>query len=151
MTGKAVAETDDTVGGRWRTDYWSVKYFFQDGWGGEASKEVEIAGNAADCLTQGGDGNLGLAKNLEDGATYRLTVDFSALLAEGEAIVPKGDDILTPELRVFALIKLGITESSKIASLLHYSANTVYNYRAKIKNKARGDRELFEDAVQAIE
>lgn len=77
--------------------------------------------------------------------------EFNALLADGEAIVPKGDDILTPELRVFALIKLGITESSKIASLLHYSANTVYNYRAKIKNKARGDRELFEDAVQAIE
>ena len=77
--------------------------------------------------------------------------EFNALLAEGEAIVPKGDDILTPELRVFALIKLGITESSKIAALLHYSANTVYNYRAKIKNKARGDRELFEDAVQAIE
>ena len=77
--------------------------------------------------------------------------EFNALLVDGEAIVPKGDDILTPELRVFALIKLGITESSKIASLLHYSANTVYNYRAKIKNKARGDRELFEDAVQAIE
>ena len=77
--------------------------------------------------------------------------EFNALLAEGEAITPKGDDILTPELRVFALIKLGITESSKIASLLHYSANTVYNYRAKIKNKARGDRELFEEAVQAIE
>ena len=76
---------------------------------------------------------------------------FNALLAEGEAIVPKGDDILTPELRVFALIKLGITESSKIASLLHYSANTVYNYRAKIKNKARGDRELFEEEVRAIE
>ena len=77
--------------------------------------------------------------------------EFNALLADGEAIVPKGDDILTPELRVFALIKLGITESSKIAALLHYSANTVYNYLAKIKNKARGDRELFEDAVQAIE
>lgn len=77
--------------------------------------------------------------------------EFNALLADGEAIVPKGDDILTPELRVFALIKLGIAESSKIAALLHYSANTVYNYRAKIKNKARGDRELFEDAVQAIE
>ena len=77
--------------------------------------------------------------------------EFNALLADGEALVPKGDDILSPELRVFALIKLGITESSKIAALLHYSANTVYNYRAKIKNKARGDRELFEDAVQAIE
>jgi len=76
---------------------------------------------------------------------------FNALLAEGEEVTPKGGDILTPELRVFALIKLGITESSKIASLLHYSANTVYNYRAKIKNKARGNRELFEEAVRAIE
>ena len=76
---------------------------------------------------------------------------FNALLQDGEAITPKGEDILTPELRVFALIKLGIGESSKIASLLHYSANTVYNYRAKIKNKARGDRELFEQSVQAIE
>jgi len=77
--------------------------------------------------------------------------EFNALLADGEAVTPKGGDILTPELRVFALIKLGITESSRIASLLHYSANTVYNYRAKIKNKARGDRELFEEAVRAIE
>ena len=76
---------------------------------------------------------------------------FNALLQDSEAINPKGEDILTPELRVFALVKLGIVESSKIASLLHYSANTVYNYRAKIKNKAKGDRELFEQAVQAIE
>ena len=76
---------------------------------------------------------------------------FNALLSDGEEIKPKDDDILTPELRVFALIKLGIVESSKIASLLHYSANTVYNYRAKIKNKALGDREHFEEAVQNIE
>ena len=76
---------------------------------------------------------------------------FNALLQDGETITPKGDDILTPELRVFALIKLGVTESSRIASLLHYSANTVYNYRAKIKHKARGNRELFEQEVQAIE
>ena len=76
---------------------------------------------------------------------------FNALLADGAAIVPKGDDILTPELRIFALIKLGITDSSKIASLLHYSANTIYNYRAKIKNKARGSRDEFEAAVHRIE
>lgn len=76
---------------------------------------------------------------------------FNGLLADGETITPKRDDILTPELRVFALIKLGITESSKIASLLNLSANTVYNYRAKIKNKARGDRDRFEDAVRSIE
>jgi len=76
---------------------------------------------------------------------------FNELLADGSAIIPKGDDILTPELRIFALIKLGITDSSKIASLLHYSANTIYNYRAKIKNKARGSRDEFEAAVRNIE
>ena len=76
---------------------------------------------------------------------------FNELLADGAAIVPKGDDILTPELRIFALIKLGISDSSKIASLLHYSANTIYNYRAKIKNKARGSRSEFEEAVRNIE
>ena len=76
---------------------------------------------------------------------------FNNLLADGAEIVPKGDDILTPELRIFALIKLGITDSSRIASLLHYSANTIYNYRAKTKNKARGSRDSFEDAVRSIE
>ena len=76
---------------------------------------------------------------------------FNALLADGTAIVPKGDDILTPELRIFALIKLGITDSSKIASLLHYSANTIYNYRAKTKNKARVSRDSFEEAVRNID
>lgn len=75
---------------------------------------------------------------------------FNSLLADGEAVMPKGEDSLTPELRVFALIKLGISDSSKIASLLHYSANTIYNYRAKIKNKAKGDRAGFEDAVKMI-
>ena len=76
---------------------------------------------------------------------------FNTLLMEGESVLPKGDDLLSPELRVFALIKLGITDSSRIASLLHYSANTIYNYRAKVKNKARGDRDAFESEVMAIE
>lgn len=75
---------------------------------------------------------------------------FNSLLSEGESIYPKGNDILSPELRIFALIKLGITDSSKIASLLHYSSNTIYNYRAKTKNKAKGDRDSFEDAVKAL-
>ena len=75
---------------------------------------------------------------------------FNALLADGSAIILKDPDVLTPELRIFALIRLGVTDSGKIASLLHYSSNTVYNYRAKIKNKARGPRDSFEDAVRAI-
>ena len=86
MTGKAVAETDDTIGGRFRYDYISAKWFFQDGWGGEASKGVEISGNAAGLVTQGGDGNLGLASNLEEGATYRLTVDFSGCIFSGASL-----------------------------------------------------------------
>ena len=75
---------------------------------------------------------------------------FNGLLAPGEEIVPKGGENLTPELRIFALVKLGITDSSKIASLLHYSANTIYNYRAKIKNKAKGDRDKFESDVKDL-
>lgn len=75
---------------------------------------------------------------------------FNTLLSDGEAIVTRSGDSLTPELRVFALIKLGITDSSKIASLLHYSSNTIYNYRAKIKNKAKGDRSRFEEEVRMI-
>lgn len=75
---------------------------------------------------------------------------FNELLDEDSVIVPKGNDILTPEMRIFALIKLGINDSSKIASLLHYSANTIYNYRAKIKNRSRIERDSFEDAVKAL-
>lgn len=61
--------------------------------------------------------------------------EFNALLADKEKITPKAGDILTPELRVFALIRLGITDSSRIASFLHYSPQTVYNYKLKIRNK----------------
>lgn len=72
---------------------------------------------------------------------------FNSLLVDGAEIVPRAGDILTPELRIFALIKLGITESNRIASLLHYSVNTIYNYRAQTKKKARGSKEEFEEAV----
>lgn len=75
---------------------------------------------------------------------------FNALLMEGEGIIPKGPDQLTPELRIYALIKLGITNPGKIASLLHYSSNTIYNYKAKIRNKARDERKTFEKALENI-
>ena len=75
---------------------------------------------------------------------------FNQLLQPGEAILPKGGDLLTPDHRIFALIKLGISDSSKIAALLHYSTNTIYNYKARIKNKALGDREKFEEKVKNL-
>lgn len=75
---------------------------------------------------------------------------FNDLLKEGEQIILKDNETLNTELRIFALIRLGITDSSQIAEFLHYSVNTIYNYRAKVKNKARVPREEFEKLVQRI-
>lgn len=76
--------------------------------------------------------------------------DFNELLLDTERIVLPKDERLNTELRIFALIRLGISDSSKIASMLHYSVNTIYNYRAKVKNKAKCPRENFEEAVRHI-
>lgn len=59
--------------------------------------------------------------------------EFNSLLKPDEQIIPKSDELLTTELRIFALIRLGISSSIKIAELLCYSVNTIYNYRAKVK------------------
>ena len=75
---------------------------------------------------------------------------FNALLQDGEQILLKKDELLNTELRIFALIRLGIEDSSQIAEFLRYSVNTIYNYRAKVKNKARGVRDDFEDLVRKI-
>lgn len=76
--------------------------------------------------------------------------DFNDLLQMEHRIVLKEGEMLNTELRIFALIKLGITQSSHIASLLRYSVNTIYNYRAQIKNAVKADRENFEDRVKKI-
>ncbi len=76
--------------------------------------------------------------------------EFNALLIPGEEILPKHSDMLNTELRIYALIRLGITDSVKIASFLRYSLRTVYNYRTKIRNKAAGKRDDFENLVAQI-
>ncbi|HPV87671.1 MAG TPA: DUF6377 domain-containing protein [Bacteroidales bacterium] len=76
--------------------------------------------------------------------------DFNALLVPGEQIVLKKGELLNTELRIFALIRLGIKDSGRIASLLRYSVNTIYNYRAKIKNVALGSRDDFENRVSSL-
>ncbi|NJO91073.1 MAG: hypothetical protein HC831_20485 [Chloroflexia bacterium] len=76
--------------------------------------------------------------------------ELNNLLIENEQITLKNGELLNTELRIFALIRLGITDSSKIAKLLRYSVNTIYNYRVKIKNKAAVAREEFEDYVKKI-
>lgn len=76
---------------------------------------------------------------------------FNSLLADGEAIIPKNDELLNTELRIFALIRLGISDSSQIAKFLRYSVNTVYTYRAKVKAKAKIARDDFEQEVIKID
>ncbi|MFL9844188.1 DUF6377 domain-containing protein [Flavobacterium rhizosphaerae] len=75
---------------------------------------------------------------------------LNSLLVPEEKIVLKKDELLTTELRIFALIRLGITDSGKIAKLLRYSVNTIYNYRVKVKNKAAVPRDEFENLVMKI-
>ena len=76
--------------------------------------------------------------------------DFNALLKPEARLTPKPGERMTVEMRIFALILLGITSSAKIAELLCYSPNTISNYRVKMKNAALGDREKFEQQVQQI-
>ena len=76
--------------------------------------------------------------------------DFNALLTPEAQVHPKEENRLTTEIRIFALIRLGIEDSSKIAEFLHYSVNTIYNYRARIKNGALGNREHFERTVKEL-
>lgn len=76
--------------------------------------------------------------------------NFNALLADDEQISLKAGERMNTELRIFALIRLGITDSVKIAQFLRYSVTTIYNYRTKVRNKAAGDRDLLEQEVMTI-
>ena len=76
--------------------------------------------------------------------------EFNALLKPDTQIELKRGERLNTELRIFALIRLGICDSSRIAALLRYSVNTIYNYRARTKNNALSNRDTFEERVKTI-
>lgn len=76
--------------------------------------------------------------------------DFNNLLNEDGKIEPKSGEILNTELRIFALIRLGVTDANRIAHFFGYSLATVYNYRSKIRNKAKGDKDNFEQEVMRL-
>lgn len=76
--------------------------------------------------------------------------DFNKLLKPEEQITLKPDELLNNELRIFALIRLGISDSNKIARFLRYSLRTVYNYRVKVKNKVIGSKEDFDERIKEI-
>lgn len=76
--------------------------------------------------------------------------DFNELLRPEERITVRDNMSLNTELRIYALVRLGINDSVKIAALLHYSPQTVYNNRLRTRNKAIIPKEKFAETVQTL-
>ena len=74
--------------------------------------------------------------------------EYNALFKEEDRVVPQQG--LTTEMRIFALIRLGITESERIARFLDYSIHTINTYKTRVKNKSWVDNELFEEEIMKI-
>jgi hypothetical protein len=76
--------------------------------------------------------------------------EFNALLLPDEHIAVKPGALLNTELRIFALMRLGITDSVKIAAFLRCSLSTIYNYRTRARNKSAVPRDDFEKSIMKI-
>ncbi|MBQ8674461.1 MAG: transcriptional regulator [Bacteroides sp.] len=76
--------------------------------------------------------------------------DFNALLQPEERIVLKEGELLNTELRIYALVRLGINDSVKIAEFLHCSPQTVYNNRLRTRNKSIIPKEEFAQTVRSL-
>ena len=75
--------------------------------------------------------------------------EFNALLLPEHKMVPKSEGELPPMMRIFALIRLGITDNNRIAAALNYSYNTVHNYRVRVRNMSHNPQ-TFEEKVAKI-
>jgi hypothetical protein len=76
--------------------------------------------------------------------------EFNSLLIDGEQIQLKDNQLLNPDLRIYAMIRIGIQDNEKIASFLNYSVNTIYTYKTKMKNKAKCSPEQFNQKIMEI-
>lgn len=74
---------------------------------------------------------------------------FNELMTEEGKLYPKSGEILSTELRIYALIRLGINDSGHIAHFLGYSLATVYSYRSKVRSKSCC-KEQFEERVASL-
>lgn len=75
---------------------------------------------------------------------------FNSFFREEDKIILKDNELLNTDLRIFALIRIGISDNVKIAQILEYSVNTIYTYKTKIKNKAIIPKEEFEERLMDI-
>lgn len=76
---------------------------------------------------------------------------FNSFFSEEDKIKLENDQLLNSELRIFALIRMGISDSDKLAKILGYSVNTIYAYKNRVKSKANVPNEVFEDLIMKIE
>ena len=73
--------------------------------------------------------------------------DFNSLFNEEDRIYPDKDELLNTDLRIFALMRMGITNNEKIAQVLEYSVNTIYAYKTKIKKKSIVSSAVFDEII----
>ncbi len=76
--------------------------------------------------------------------------DFNALLRPEERIKLKKGELLNTELRIYALVRLGINDSVRISKFLHCSVQTVYNTRQRTRNKSDIPKDKFAETVQTL-
>jgi Response regulator containing a CheY-like receiver domain and an HTH DNA-binding domain len=93
--------------------------------------------------------------SLFDQIFLRLFPDFinqyNLLFEEEDRVEMKDDKVqLTPEIRIFALIRLGISNNESIAKFLNLSLSTIKNYKTKVKNRSNVPNELFEQKIMEI-
>ena len=79
-----------------------------------------------------------------------FVAEFNSLFKPEDQIKIKDNELLTTDLRIFALIRMGIHDNEKIAQILEYSVNTVYTYKTKIKNKSIVPNDEFEHRIMDI-
>ena len=76
--------------------------------------------------------------------------EYNKLFDEKDQKMPDNEKSLTTEMRIFALMRLGITDSDSIASFLDYSVHTINTYKTRVKNKSIVDNDEFEQRIMAI-
>jgi hypothetical protein len=79
-----------------------------------------------------------------------FVADYNALFCEENRVKLLPNQLLNTDLRIFALVRLGISDTEKIAHILEYSVNTIYNYKARIKGKSNISNDEFEHKIMAI-
>ncbi len=76
--------------------------------------------------------------------------EFNALFNKEDQIWPKEHEVLTTDLRIFALMRMAITDTETVANILEYSEKTIYVYKMRIKAKALVHGDQFDQRIMAI-